>query len=213
MLTEIVLVRHGQSMGNEKRLFLGHTDLDLTPLGYRQAELTAEALADWHPDVIYSSDLCRAYHTAEAIAKRCGCPVVKDVGLREIYAGLWEGRPFEELDARYHDSYLCFRQNMGLAHPDGGESCMELCRRGMETLDRIVASHRGKRVIVVSHATTLCMICSHILGMPKEEVYRLKLCSNASISTLIHHDGYYQLLSYGATEHLGQSRTLRPPLN
>lgn len=213
MLTELVLVRHGQSMGNELRLFLGHTDLDLTPLGYQQATLTAKALEGWHPDVIYSSDLCRAYHTAEAIAANWGLSVIKEEGLREIYAGEWEGRPFEELENAYPDSYRCFRQNMGLAHPDGGESCMALRKRASETLDRIVREHAGQRIVIVSHATTICMLCSHILAMPKEEVYRLKLCSNASISTLIHHDGYYQLLSYGATEHLGESRTLRPPLN
>ena len=41
---KIILVRHGQSIGNQTRVFLGHTDLDLSELGYKQANATAEYL-------------------------------------------------------------------------------------------------------------------------------------------------------------------------
>ena len=63
--TKIYFIRHGESLGNAARKILGHTDLDLSELGYRQAFATAEHLKDIHIDVIYSSDLMRAMHTAE----------------------------------------------------------------------------------------------------------------------------------------------------
>ena len=68
MKTKIILVRHGQSQGNAIRVLLGHTDLDLTELGFRQAACTAEALRHERIDVIYSSDLKRAMSTARAHA-------------------------------------------------------------------------------------------------------------------------------------------------
>ena len=54
------MIRHGQSIGNLNRVYLGHTDWDLTELGYKQAELVCEYLKDEKIDIIYSSDLIRA---------------------------------------------------------------------------------------------------------------------------------------------------------
>ena len=58
--TKIILIRHGESLGNANRTMLGHTDLDLSPLGYTQAETTANHLKNEKIDAIYSSDLIRA---------------------------------------------------------------------------------------------------------------------------------------------------------
>ena len=64
-VTKIYLIRHGESIGNLHRICLGHTDLDLTDLGLKQAKKTADALSDVNFAAIYSSDLIRAVHTAE----------------------------------------------------------------------------------------------------------------------------------------------------
>ena len=57
MTTRIIIERHGQSIGNAERIYLGITDLGLTDEGVEQAKITAEALKDEKIDVIYSSDL------------------------------------------------------------------------------------------------------------------------------------------------------------
>ena len=64
MKTLIYLVRHGESLGNAKRIYLGHTNLDLSDLGYIQANVTAQYLKGVKIDAIYSSDLLRAHNTA-----------------------------------------------------------------------------------------------------------------------------------------------------
>ena len=51
-MTKIYFIRHGESIGNAQQRFLGHTDLDLTELGYKQAEATAEFLSDVKIDKI-----------------------------------------------------------------------------------------------------------------------------------------------------------------
>ena len=58
--TKIIIVRHGQSIGNATKTVLGHTDLDLSDLGYKQAEVTANELKNEKIDLIVSSDLKRA---------------------------------------------------------------------------------------------------------------------------------------------------------
>ena len=44
MKTLFYIIRHGQSVGNKKRIYLGHTDLELTELGENQAEAVAEMM-------------------------------------------------------------------------------------------------------------------------------------------------------------------------
>ena len=75
MKTTVVLVRHGQSQGNLKDLFLGHTDLPLTPLGLSQAALASVYLDRYKFDAIVSSDLTRAMQTAAPTAARQGLTI------------------------------------------------------------------------------------------------------------------------------------------
>ena len=75
-MTKLILIRHGESLGNAVRKLLGHTDLDLSPLGYQQAEAAAVALKDERIDAIYSSDLLRAYNTAVPHARLRGIDVI-----------------------------------------------------------------------------------------------------------------------------------------
>ena len=84
--TVIYLVRHGQSQGNAKREFLGHTDKDLSELGYLQAARTAEFLAYERIDAVYSSSLIRAHNTSLPHAKMRNMPVIDSDELKEIYA-------------------------------------------------------------------------------------------------------------------------------
>ena len=115
-MTRLILIRHGESEANLKKIFAGSFDVDLTSRGYAQAEKTAEYVAAHYAvDRIYASDLLRAFHTGEALATRIGVSVIAEKGLREIFAGAWEGRTFDDLDAEYTDSYAVWRTDIGAA--------------------------------------------------------------------------------------------------
>ena len=91
----MILVRHGESDANIKKIFAGHLDIDLTNRGYEQAELAAQYIREnYVVDKIYSSDLKRAYNTAKVIAKRFDLPIEALTELREIDAGDWQGKRF-----------------------------------------------------------------------------------------------------------------------
>ena len=64
MEEKIIIIRHGQSIGNLKRIYLGHTNLGLSELGAEQAEIAARYFKNEKISAIYSSDLDRAYYTA-----------------------------------------------------------------------------------------------------------------------------------------------------
>ena len=69
-ITNITIVRHGETEWNKTGIQQGHLDSDLTLLGINQAKALAESLSMNKYDHLYSSDLGRAYNTAEIISKR-----------------------------------------------------------------------------------------------------------------------------------------------
>ena len=62
--TSILLVRHGETEWNRTGIQQGHLHGELSELGIRQAELVAGYLKEESVDLVYSSDLKRAFHTA-----------------------------------------------------------------------------------------------------------------------------------------------------
>ena len=67
-MTEIILVRHGETEWNAGQIFRGRIDMELNETGNKQAELLVEYLSDLKIEAIHSSPLKRALRTAEIIA-------------------------------------------------------------------------------------------------------------------------------------------------
>ena len=76
---DLFIIRHGQSEADILNVMEGRANFNLTPLGYKQAELMAEWLtSNYHIDKIYSSPLKRAIQTAETINKRINTGIIYD---------------------------------------------------------------------------------------------------------------------------------------
>ncbi|MCZ9338535.1 histidine phosphatase family protein, partial [Streptomyces sp. TRM76130] len=104
----VILWRHGQTSWNVERRFQGTTDVELTGTGVAQARRAARLLAGLKPDAIVASDLKRASDTAAELAALTGLEVSYDQGLRETYAGVWQGLTHEEIIARYGEEYAAW---------------------------------------------------------------------------------------------------------
>ena len=89
--TTIFLARHGESDWNAEHRWQGHADRPLTERGLEQARELAARLADVELDAVYSSDLRRAWETAEAVASSQGIEVARQPELREVDVGSWSG--------------------------------------------------------------------------------------------------------------------------
>ena len=90
---QIILVRHGESLTNRKRLLTGRTDTDLTRLGEKQAKRASDFIKKRYAsiDIIFTSPLKRAYSTALMISKKVKAPIQKEALLLETDFGNWEG--------------------------------------------------------------------------------------------------------------------------
>ena len=168
MKTTVVLLRHAQSEGNLNHVYVGHSELPLTPFGLKQAKVCADYVVKGgvpRPDVILSSDLIRAMQTALPTALALGLPILPDPSLREIYSGKWEGVRFEDIARLYPECFRVWREDPANSCPGEGESMRELYVRIGDALDRIVDTYRGKTVLVVTHATPIrCLHCRAVFG-------------------------------------------------
>lgn len=181
---EILLERHGQSIGNVQSLFLGHTDLDLSELGYRQAELCAEAMRDEKIDAVYSSDLLRAYHTALPHARMRGLEVTKMKEFRELFAGKWENLSVREIKRRYTTQYTVdWREHFAVFTDPTMESVPELAERIHAAVLRVARAHTGQRVLIASHGAAIRAFWGKIAGYVGDEASgKIDYPTNASIS-------------------------------
>ena len=218
-MTTLIFVRHGQSTANLDSIFAGYTDIPLTELGHQQAELTAKYLDAFSIDHIYASDLQRAYQTAEHTAAHQNKPIIPETLFREIYAGEWEGITFADIAARYPESHDIWLHRLYLAHPEGGESVVQLSDRVGEGVRRVLEKHRGETVAIFTHATPIRTLawrwhgCDiHVVDQKLIEVEpTVKFCPNASVSIVEYEDdGSFRLIYYGYDEHLKGFSTKLP---
>lgn len=207
--TVLLLIRHGQSIGNLNHEFLGHLNKDLSELGYEQAAQTAEFLSDERIDAVYSSDLMRAHNTALPHAKTRGLEVIDSTGLREIYAGEWEGLRVEDIKEKYGNYYTdVWRAQFGICRVPGGESVPELAERIHAELLKIAKENRGKRILVGLHAAAIRAFFGKIKRIPSTELAdAFDFPTNASVSVVYFNGQSLIPGCYSYDEHLKKSNT------
>ena len=206
MKTRMILIRHGESLGNAKRIILGHTDWDLSDLGRHQATLTAEALADRKVDAVYSSDLLRAYNTVLPMATSRGLAVIPDRGLREQFIGEWEGRSVEDIADSYGDLYhVEWCRHFGTFKAPGGESIVELGERIYRTLVGIAEKNEGRTLIIGLHAAAIRAFWGRMCGIKPEDLAdAFPFPTNASYSEIDFEDGAFTPVSFSCDKHLAE---------
>ncbi len=203
-MTTIYLIRHGESIGNASRIYLGHTDLDLSPLGYSQANETAKELSGVPFSAVYSSDLMRAMHTAEPHASLRGIDVISSSKLREMRVGEWEGAKVEDLllDERFTKGW---RENFGTFTFPRGENVQDAANRVYEALSEIADRHDGETVAVAMHAAGIRAFWCKILGAPKNEwAQTVAFPTNASYSITEYENGKFKAKAYSCDKHLAK---------
>lgn len=179
-MTRLILLRHGESEANSLNIFSGQSNVPLTELGVAQAELAAKYLLESEKiDVIYSSDLDRAYNTALPIATALGLPIIKDSTIREFDVGLWVGKTHEQIKKEYPESYyqdFCARQ-----YP-GGEYVPDAFERSVSNITRIANDNPDKTVLIASHGGIIRCFDAFSKGYSKNEINKVSGPHNASIS-------------------------------
>lgn len=208
MVSQIYLVRHGETEGAEVRRYKGSIDVPLSENGLEQIRRVsafirakvqkrgsaggsfelpgsrAAALA-----AVYCSDLVRAVRSAEIIAEPHGVTPEIVPGLRERSFGLWEGLSFDEIRERYPAEFDAWADNPLRFSPMGGESTEEVRQRVIGAIERIIEKHSEGSIALVAHGGVNRVIMCHFLGVPLENMFRIEQDYGA-MNIIELHEGY-----------------------
>ncbi len=196
-------IRHGETDFNQTKKMQGWLDIELNEMGHLQAEKLANFLVDIHVDYVYSSDLKRAYQTAEAFSRISHQHVIKDEMLREIRLGQWEGKTWKQVK----EEYDYFFNNKTINHIDeaihGGESLVAFQTRVINHFKRLAEKHKHDDVFIFTHGGNIRMILLHLLGIPLSQREMIEI-ENASITTIAwhHHFTELKIVKQNETPHL-----------
>ncbi|GAB3407041.1 phosphatase PhoE [Schumannella luteola] len=151
-MTELFLVRHGETDWNRARRIQGRTDIPLNDTGRAQAKATGQLLSRRSWDGVFASPLSRATETGAIIAAGLGLAAPAPVpGVVERDYGEAEGLPWEEIEQRFPDG----------AEVPGRETREQVAERVVAALCELAAAHPGERLIVVSHGGAIRSVLQH----------------------------------------------------
>ncbi|MFC1879109.1 alpha-ribazole phosphatase [Chloroflexota bacterium] len=179
----LVIARHGLTAWNLTHRFQGQTDIPLNKRGINQAEALGERLANENIAHIYSSDLLRAYRTAQAVAQFQGCPLEKDARLRELNFGEWEGLTYQQIQEDQPQALKEWLEIPTEFSPPGGESLGQLAGRVQDFIDTIQQNHSQQRILLVAHGGAIQVLLCLALGLPAASYWQFSI-SQASLSEL-----------------------------
>jgi probable phosphoglycerate mutase len=179
-----VLWRHGQTAWNLEGRFQGTTDIALTEVGIGQAKRAARLLAALKPDAVIASDLQRAADTAAELAALTGLDVSHHEGLRETYAGVWQGLTHDEISSRFGEEYAAWKRGEPVRR-GGGELETEVADRAAPViLDAADKLPDGGTLVVVSHGGAIRTAIGRLIGLEPHTWESLGGLSNCCWSVL-----------------------------
>ncbi|MDO8651456.1 MAG: histidine phosphatase family protein [Undibacterium sp.] len=208
-MTDILLIRHGETAWNALRKLQGHLDIPLNAEGTRQAKALAAALQNEKLDAIISSDLQRAVQTAGEIARLQGLSTRIDASLRERCFGGFEGLLYSELPQRFPEAYANWRSHdpdasFPAAELDAsytGESIRQFHHRIMAAITHYARQFQGKKIALVAHGGVLECAYRAAKNLPLNTPRDITIY-NASINRFTMEGDTIHLVQWGDIAHL-----------
>jgi len=186
------ILRHGEPDGED--CFRGSgIDHPLTALGWSQMQAAIAQNTQWN--LIISSPLSRCLDFAKQLSSERSLELLVDDDLKEIGFGSWEGRSKEDIQLNDSEAYKQFCLDPVNRRPAGAEPLEKFSNRVWHKLEKLAAEHKGKRLLIITHAGVIRVVSAKTLGLSLNDVYnQLKIEYAATISCRFNDKGKAILL-------------------
>jgi len=203
---KLILLRHGESEWNAKNLFTGWVDVRLSALGETEAKRGGALLKEKGllPDVLHTSLLRRAIHTAQLALDECDrhwIPVHRTWRLNERHYGALQGKDKKETLATYgEEQFKLWRRSFDVPPPPiddndqysqardlrykdlGAEmprtECLkDVVNRMLPYLNNEIAAdlRAGKTVLVAAHGNSIRAIVKHLACISDSDIAEVNI--------------------------------------
>lgn len=199
--TRLIFIRHGQTEWNAQEIWQGHRDSPLTERGRHEIAALGNRMKTMEFDHLYSSDLGRAWQTAQSIAQSTGHSISTESFLREKNLGIFEGLKTTQLLEHYPAEFEQFQS----FDPDfvipNGESIRQFFKRSVAGFETLADRHPQQTLVVVSHGGVLSNLFRYIFELPFKMRQRIDI-RNTSLNAVSYLEGNWRLHFWGDVSHL-----------
>ena len=172
-MTDLVIVRHGETVWHAENRYAGSSDVALTERGHEQARALARWAATAGLDALWCSELCRSRETAAPCAEAADLVARVDARLNEVDFGHGEGLTTYEMRHRFPLEADAFRHDPARHPLPGAEDPLAATARALACLTEISEEVPDGRVLVVAHNSLIRLTLCHLLQVPLSEYRRL----------------------------------------
>jgi probable phosphoglycerate mutase len=206
-MANILLVRHGETDWNRAKRLQGHLDISLNQEGITQANRLGKSLVNESIDIAYSSDLSRAFDTAQAILAQRSIPHFIDQSLRERCYGEIQGMTYAQIEAELPDNHRAWHNRDPDFQPKNGESLRQFYQRVEAGMLQIAKAHLGQTILVVAHGGILDCMFRLASGISIEDQMKVDLL-NTSLNRLQYDGQKFQIKTWADLSHLENQSAL-----
>jgi len=176
----LVLVRHGTSAYNEKGLWAGWDDPELTKKGEEDAKAAGETLSDIHFDFAYSSSLIRHKQTLQIILdelKQHDVQTIESDALKERNYGDFTAKNKWEVKKKLGETeFLKLRRSWDYPVPNG-ESLKQVYEREVPYYEDTILPHlkEGKNVLIAGSGNSLRALVKYLENIPDDQIAEVEI--------------------------------------
>lgn len=173
--TTLFMIRHGRLNHTESNVFTGQSDILLSEKGRKETLSYLTLMKKNNIALVVSSDLSRTTEPAMEYSKHLKCLHIVKKELREINAGDWENKTFQEVMLTSND-YLQKRYANPVKIPfPNGESLQDLKKRVVNTITPLLKNNFGQNILLIGHAGVIRVIILSYLKLPLSKFFCLEV--------------------------------------
>ena len=179
-MSKLILIRHGQSTYNEKNLFTGWADVDLTEKGINEAKEAAPLIDNIKFTHAFTSQLKRAQNTLDIILKNINqkLNIIRDLSLNERDYGSLIGQNKHEAALKYGEEQVqIWRRSFSTPPPDG-ESLKMTAERTIPFFKKYIESllfDDCNNIIVSAHGNSIRSIVMYLHNLSSDEILKTEI--------------------------------------
>ncbi len=183
-MSQLALVRHGQSTWNLENRFTGWVDVPLSENGIQEAQNAAQKLLNYQFDIAFTSALQRAQQTLKIILEKIQqstIPIISDKALNERMYGDLQGMNKDEARQKFGEEQVkIWRRSYDIAPPNG-ESLKDTAARVLPFFEKEIFPYiqQNKNIIIVAHGNSLRALIMHLEKMTPEQILNFELATAA----------------------------------
>jgi 2,3-bisphosphoglycerate-dependent phosphoglycerate mutase len=210
-MTELVIIRHGESVWNLENRFTGWMDVPLSKKGREEANIAGVMLKEFNFDIVFVSHMTRAVETMHIMLDSMGekrtqtiyhiddpemikrehseqpstneLKIIQSKALAERYYGNLQGLNKDECRKKYGEEQVHIWRRSYDIRPPGGESLKDTLKRVMPFYEAQIVPElkKGRRVLIVAHGNSLRAIIKHLENISDEEIPNYELATGLPI--------------------------------